>query len=343
MVTVKDDLSLSNEEWDEFVGLHSSGTFFHKSSWLDILAKTRSVTVRKIGFYENGFLIGVLPLFVKDYFFFRVFASPLVVEDTPYMGLVVEKSKFCEVVESFCTYMEKNRPYYLRILQQDDIGNLLQASGNNLFKRHTHVLDLTRSEAAIFDGFEGRCRTAIRKAVKSDVKIVKNDNPEIIESYYAILESIYSRQKKTTPNPKNFYYLLWGAFARTSLHMLTAWHGQKLIAGAIILHDKDRCYYLNGASLFEYNNLCPNNLIQWEAIRLAKSLGATRYDFVGSDIERLSKFKKSFGGNLETYSMFEKSSSSFITFMRNKYPLFKMVIGKIYLFFSKIKINNLKL
>lgn len=329
MLTFQDITSNVSSDWDDFIIRHPAGTLFHSSSWLDILAKSQNLTIIKTGFFENGILVGVMPIFIKNIWPLRVAASPYLVEDTPYMGLVIDADRFAEALNLLASFMKQAGIHFLRIIQRDIISPEIQLSGFKLIEKHTHVLDLTKSEEEIWTTFEGRCRTAIRKAEKGGVSIKRETSREVIDAYYEILNNLYVGQKMTTPNPKAFYYRLRDAFEDDKFTMLTAWHAETLIAGAIIIHDRDRCYYLNGASHYDYNSLCPNNLIQWEAIRLAKSTGALWYDFVGSDIERLAKFKKSFGGVLISYTCLEKSSSALVSLIRQKYPELKMLKGRI--------------
>ena len=329
MLVLQDISFMGAGEWDEFVTGHPSGTLFHTSAWLDILVETQSLLLQRIGYFEDGILVGVLPIFIKNIWPLRVAASPFVVEDTPYMGVVIDSDRLPRALELLGPYMKRRGIHFLRILQRDDLLREMRPPGFQVTEKHTHLVDLTKSEDALWNAFEGRCRTAVRKGEKGGVTIREESCRQGLDAYYTILDNLYAGQNMATPNPKNFYTLLWDAFAGGQFHMLTAWLDETLIAGALIIHDRDRCYYLNGASRSDYNTLCPNNLLQWEALRLAKSLGALRYDFVGSDIERLAKFKKSFGGELMTYVCLERSSSAWVSFIRQKYPEFKMIAGRI--------------
>jgi len=329
MLTIQDISSHDRSEWEDFILYHSTGTLFHRSTWLDILTEFQQLVLIKIGFFENDILVGAFPLFIKSLWPIRIAASPFVVEDTPYMGLVIDADRYFEALELLGPFMKKNGIHFLRIIQRQSLFPEVQMPAFQIIEKHTHLLDLTKSEDKIWSSFEGRCRTAIRKAEKSGVRVKLETCREAIESYYEILDELYAGQKMTTPNPKQFYYRLWDAFSGDQLYMLTAWHDETLISGAFIMQDSDRCYYLNGASRPEYLSIAPNNLIQWEAIRLAKSRGAVWYDFVGSDIERLAKFKKSFGGDLVTYACLEKSTSAAVSFIRKKYPVFKIALGRL--------------
>ena len=68
--------------------------------------------------------------------------------------------------------------------------------------------------------------------------------------------------------------------------------------------------YLYGASGNEHRNLMPNYLLQWEAIRWAKTQSATSYDFWGipqtDDAEEamagVYRFKSGWGGRMVRFT-----------------------------------------
>jgi hypothetical protein len=55
--------------------------------------------------------------------------------------------------------------------------------------------------------------------------------------------------------------------------------------------------------------LNPSNLVLWKAVERAAERGCREFDFVGSDIPRLARFKESFGGELVEHSCIEWASS----------------------------------
>lgn len=64
-------------------------------------------------------------------------------------------------------------------------------------------------------------------------------------------------------------------------------------------------YFLDGASLREYQKLRANNLIQWHIISWAASNGLRTYDMVGANIPSIARFKRGFGGIEVQYPYFQ--------------------------------------
>jgi len=81
----------------------------------------------------------------------------------------------------------------------------------------------------------------------------------------------------------------------------------KAVAGGIFPIYADTTYFLDGASLREYQSLRANNLIQWHLISWASVSGLRTYDMVGANIPSIAHFKHGFGGAEAEYSYFQMS------------------------------------
>ncbi|RPI73465.1 MAG: GNAT family N-acetyltransferase [Desulfobacteraceae bacterium] len=316
-------------KWDELVYSFPNHTVFHTRKWLSLLEKNQSLTVTKIALYHQGHLVGLLPLSLKKILLMTIAASPFVVEDTPYMGILTERVHFSGFLKALTPFLKENKIHYFRM-----ISNCFYEAGpdDNAFQwipKYTHILDLTKSNRGLWDQLQSRCRTAIRKAEKSGVEIQEMGGRHEIEDYYAMIAQTYGNQRKPCPNPKGLYYDLWDAYDRNQVVFLHAKFKDETIAGMILLIDGKQAYYINGASKNEYKPLSASNLLLWRAITTAKEKDAEIFDFVGSDIPRLAKFKESFGGTLSRHTCLEKASSRRIYLLRNQYPKYKQVVGRL--------------
>ena len=108
------------------------------------------------------------------------------------------------------------------------------------------------------------------------------------------------------PAKPAFYQALWGQlYEKGELKVILARQGGKTVAGGIFPIYKDTIYFLDGASLREYQQLRANNLIQWHIISWAASEGLHIYDMVGANIPSIAHFKHGFGGNEAEYPYFQ--------------------------------------
>jgi lipid II:glycine glycyltransferase (peptidoglycan interpeptide bridge formation enzyme) len=102
-----------------------------------------------------------------------------------------------------------------------------------------------------------------------------------------------------------YYGDVWLTMLRAGhARLLLARTGAEVIAGLILFRFGDRAWYFYGASRSAQRDLMPNHLLQWEAMRWAKSVGCTEYDFWGAPntledtapMYGVYKFKMGFGG-----------------------------------------------
>ena len=96
--------------------------------------------------------------------------------------------------------------------------------------------------------------------------------------------------------------------------LIAAYQGQPL-AGLMVFADGQRAWYLYGASARDHRDRMPTYLLQWEAMRWARSRGCVEYDLWGVPDEEeellesqfttredglwsVYRFKRGFGGRL---------------------------------------------
>jgi len=83
----------------------------------------------------------------------------------------------------------------------------------------------------------------------------------------------------------------------------------EVLAGCLVLRLGNKAWYLLGASQSQMRELRPNQLLQWEAMRWARSAGAEAYDMwglpevlePGQPMWGLYQFKRGFGGDLRRW------------------------------------------
>lgn len=329
---VRDDVS--TDQWDAFLSSSREGLVFHRSAWLDVLEDQQGASLQRYGLWRGGEggsesreLVGVVPMFFGRFGPLGVAGSPLILADTPYMGPAIPRERMVEAslairgtIRSRASFFRMRLPYALPSSDQ----KTLESAGFEIITRKTHVLDLSVGPSRLWDQLKGTCRTAVRKARKSGVKIVRITDPhaDIVERYYRLVEDVYARQGMAPPHPLEFYERLWQRVAPLGLLSFTiARMNGRDVAGALFAHDEDRMYYLDGASDRDYQRASPNNLVLWSAVEWAAETGRESFDFVGSDIPRLARFKASFGGELVELSGIEWARTKLLSRLRKWYGL----------------------
>jgi CelD/BcsL family acetyltransferase involved in cellulose biosynthesis len=322
--------------WDNLVVTHAGAMLFHRPDWLQILQRTQHLDLLPLGIVQGGQMVGVLPLFVKRYGPLRIGASPFVVEDTPYLGPVVDQYPLGAVLDALDAWARRAGLAFVRLLLPPHahgsaaIGSVAPNSRMTVVEKHTHILDLTRGADRLWQDLKHGCRGAIKKAQRAGLEIVPATASSDVCDYYAIADALYRAQGRRHPNPPELFQQLWARFSPSKeVSLLLAHHDGRPVGGVFLAHANGTVHYLDGASDATGKRLQAVNLLLWHAVLQALDTGATHFDFVGSDIPRLAQFKASFGGTLHPYWCIEIEYSHLAGILRRFYPRWKALVARV--------------
>jgi lipid II:glycine glycyltransferase (peptidoglycan interpeptide bridge formation enzyme) len=180
----------------------------------------------------------------------------------------------------------------------------------------TLVVDLDRDDGELFRTMKPRARHNIRVARRRGVR-VRLAPPRELRRWYQLYGATMRRHGKRVHEYRNFERLIGaaeevpaaGAFPgdppRThNIRLILAERAGEALAGMVLAVSDDYAIYLYGASSGRDRRTMPTYLLQWEAMRAARRLGARRYDLFGIPADRseghpmhgLLRFKEGFGG-----------------------------------------------
>ncbi len=171
--------------------------------------------------------------------------------------------------------------------------------------RNTVQLDLTQDEELLLGAMKQKTRYNIRLAGRKGVTVrtgSKADMDVLFEMYAETAE-----RDSFLIRPLAYYHDAWGAFVDAGLACpLIAEYEGEAVAAVILFCFGQRVWYMYGASRNAYRETMPNHLLQWEAVRWAKSRGAMVYDMWGAPNEFVEsdpmwgvwRFKSGFGGRV---------------------------------------------
>jgi peptidoglycan pentaglycine glycine transferase (the first glycine) len=180
----------------------------------------------------------------------------------------------------------------------------LRYSRSQIQFRNSVVVDLRHSEDELLAAMKQKTRYNVRLAEKRDVKTRLGTIDDLDLLYQLYAET--ARRDGFIIRPLDYYRLAWGSFMQAGLAQpIIAEYRGKAIAHVIIFGFARRSWYLFGASSDEDRQHMPTYLLQWEAMRWAKSQGIAVYDFWGAPDDFTSeddplagvfRFKDGFGG-----------------------------------------------
>lgn len=150
----------------------------------------------------------------------------------------------------------------------------------------TWVLDIGGSEDDLLKGMKPKTRYNLRLAGRRGVTIRRARSLADLLAFHSLLETTGTRDEfgiHTFP----YYKSLWQTFGLDSMLVLLADHpdeaerAQGPIAGLLAFRFGHEAIYMYGASDNRGREHMPNYLLQWEAMKWARSHGCTLYDFWG--------------------------------------------------------------
>lgn len=192
--------------------------------------------------------------------------------------------------------------------------------------KNTVWIDLAKTEDLLLAGMKQKTRYNIRLAEKKGVKIRIGDEKDLKRLFQIYAET--SLRDGFAIRSKEYYLDLWRLFIQKSMaYPLIAECEGEVIAGLFLFIFAGKAWYLYGMSTNHHREKMPNYLLQWEAIKLAKSKNVQTYDLWGAP-DSLSpddrmwgvyRFKEGLGGKLvKTLGAWDYTEKPFVYQMYSK-------------------------
>ncbi len=307
-------MNSSVEKYRRFCREDNDLPLFFQDWWLDAAAGEDNWDVQLVE--EDGNIKACIPYIIKTKAFLKSMGMP---DYTPYLGAWIRNNPIGSsdeaikneqsILSQLLGKLPKFDKYHVKlsteILSADAFANLD-------FKKtdcYTYVLNNIQDHTNILNGFKPANRSKIKQAEGKIEIIESNDLPAL----FNICELSMKRQNLDIPySYKRLEKIYKAAKAENSVQILLAKDEEERIhAGALLVWDKKRAYYLMGGNDPELRKHGANTLLIWKAIKFCSEHVDT-FDFEGSMIESIEKFFKSFGAVRQSYYLVTKTSSKLI-------------------------------
>ena len=155
------------------------------------------------------------------------------------------------------------------------------ASSEHIQFANTVIVDLRPDEEEILRGMKQKTRYNVRLASRRGVQ-VRQGRLDDLDLLYSMYATTSVRDGFVIRSPA-YYQAVWSRFITAGLAqpLIAEVEGQA-IAALIVFTFGPTAWYLYGMSTEEHREKMPNHLLQWEAMRWAKSRGCARYDMWGA-------------------------------------------------------------
>ncbi|MGD8404353.1 MAG: peptidoglycan bridge formation glycyltransferase FemA/FemB family protein [Anaerolineales bacterium] len=227
--------------------------------------------------------------------------------------------QFWDKVDEVC---KKHRAVFLKIeldaweneLDSTDTSHIvLRTSTHNIQPPRTIIVDLTGTEEEILAHMKQKTRYNIRLADRKGVTVRSWDD---LPAFHQMM-LITGGRDGFGVHSLEYYQRAYALFHPKGLvELLVAEFEGKPLAALMVFARGRRAWYIYGASNNQERNRMPTYLLQWEAMRWARSMGAEEYDLWGVPDENeetleaqfterndglwgVYRFKRGFGGELK--------------------------------------------
>jgi peptidoglycan pentaglycine glycine transferase (the first glycine) len=234
-----------------------------------------------------------------------------------------------KMVKAVETYCKQKKAIFIKIDPEVDLGtgipgspleeinmigiNLvetLKGMGWNFSKeqiqfRNTVLIDLSGSDEPWLARMKQKTRYNIRLAQRSGVTVRQAGDDELPALYQMYAHT--AARDNFIIREESYYLRLWRQFIKAgyALPLVAEVEGEKVAALVMFLFGK-KAWYFYGMSTNNHREKMPNYLLQWEAMKAAKSRGCNIYDLWGAPDEfdgddsmsGVFRFKEGLGGVL---------------------------------------------
>jgi|ERR1700728_862847 len=186
---------------------------------------------------------------------------------------------------------------------EKDRENSLRLSGWEQLRgeRASLRLDLARSEDEFFARFRKNSRYEVRRAERLGVSVRPASGDAEIQEFMILHARVADRKGFQAEAPDDLRGAIrWLTAGDSRGALLLARFEDRTYGGAVIGRAGKRCWYIWGAA-DKHEHFNVGHILQWEALRWAKSHSCNEYDFGGYTPGATSGpawFKAGFGGDL---------------------------------------------
>jgi lipid II:glycine glycyltransferase (peptidoglycan interpeptide bridge formation enzyme) len=253
---------LDYKDWDVLLAHSQRNSFFHSTAWLRVLKESYNYKPCYFVIMDNTQLKVLVPMVEVNTLGMQKRGISLPFTD--YCPIIFNaKYNFSNIQHEIQDYGRSKRWKYLEF--RDD--KYFKHNDTPAVSFYQHSLQLESDSNCLFNKFNSVTKRNIRKALRERVKIKIGYAPDFLENYYR-LHCITRKRHGLPPQPLHFFYNIYKyIFKKNKGTVFLVSFKDQYIAGMIFFHFAKEAIYKYGASLKNYQNLRPNNLLMWEAIK----------------------------------------------------------------------------
>ncbi len=310
-------VNLTAFPWEETHTTLADRTIFQSPAWMDFLKATQKGEPVVAALHDGAATVGYFTGMIVRKLRLKILGSPFPGWSTSYMGLNLQpavcKRAALNAVREFA--FKDLRCSHLEFLDRKFSAKDINGRGLTWTPLNGFEIDLSVKEDDIFEHFQPPCRQAIRRAIRWGVTVEEAQDSGFADDYYAQLTDVFAKQGLVPTYGIERVQELIRHIQRTGkLLLLRARNseGRCIATGIFLSINPTTMYFWGGASWRSHQNLRPNDLLMWTAMRTGKARGIRVLDLGGA-----GDYKKKFGGSPISVPWVRVSSHPLIPLLRD--------------------------
>ena len=294
--------SPDDPRWEEMISAHPEASFFHGAAWARVLSRTYGHRPFYLRFGDGQNVAALVPMMeVRSALTnrrgvclpFTDVCGPLVFDPAAASSVIADKLSELGRERGWRHFEVRGRA-------------AMPSDATPATAFYGHALDLRAGPETLFAHFAGAVRRAVRKAERSDLRAQVAHTREAMRDFYR-LHVQTRRRHGVPPQPFAFFAHIWEEVIKLKLGFISlVLNRARPVAAAVFFCRAGRAVYKFGASDDTFQELRPNNLAMWQAIRFLCDQGARSLHFGRTSLhhEGLRRFKLAWGAAEETMEYF---------------------------------------
>ena len=302
------------EAWDTFVRQSDTSSIFSLYGWLECARETSGGQVRCYGCYKNGQLVAGVSGIERRLGMWRQFATPML---TPHGGLIYAPAASANAVRAEAEHSKAaqlivehiGREYdYAELSLEPEISDVREFTwaGWKSRVRYTFRVDLKEPDV-IWQGLEGRTRTAIRKAEKLGFQVGQTDDVDLFRHQLALVQGREHNEQWVDPSLVQRFSSRAVKAGFVQLYSVVSTSGA-VAAMVAQVRGMSKAYSWQSGADPAFNHTGALALLYW---KLFAESEFDSFDLVGANIPAVAFFKRGFGGQLIPYFVVNGYRSAF--------------------------------
>jgi hypothetical protein len=307
--------------WDQLIAPYKSRQLFHSSAWLDYLAESRGVEIRRWSIRRGSEVVGYFCGGLVRKGPFRILGSPLKSWGTNFMGPVVNDDFDQPGFVDALGRLARDEGFSMTEIDHPMLSDgLLAAAQYEPVPGLTYVVALTPDDPEVmWSSIYPNKRNRIRKAINHGLTVEDTDEAVVADEFYDRYVALMHGKGLVPPYPREHPRSLVRHLKKAALLFALRVRDKdgRVLATGLFPHDDQSIFFWGGSSWPDGRDLNPNDFLQWSAMRLAAAHGLRIYNMCG-----YGRFKKEFGGTFVTYNRWHRCFSHSARWARRAYEIY---------------------